>query len=134
MHGYFKIYKISCPIVSNTSLFCIKSVSLQCLWHVSYVFRRENFKYGDESERDFLKLVALVFDIQDGRIWKEQLSTSVQRTADLPVLKDGAHLETEAARTKARPSPVSRSSLPSSISAPEHNLINLLDECKAAGD
>ncbi|KAJ8650544.1 hypothetical protein MRB53_003567 [Persea americana] len=72
--------------------------------------------------------------LNDGRIWKERLSTSIPRTPDLPVMKERAHLETEAAGTKTRRNPVSRSSLPSSISAPEHNLINLLDECKAAGD
>ncbi|RWR81051.1 ATP-dependent RNA helicase Dbp73D isoform 1 [Cinnamomum micranthum f. kanehirae] len=72
--------------------------------------------------------------LNDGRIWKERLSTSVPRMPDLPVMKGRAHLETEAAGTKTHRNPVSRSSLPSSISAPEHNFINLLDECKAAGD
>lgn len=78
------------------------------------------------------------FEIQDGSIWKERLSATVQRRADLPVVKEGAQLETGAGTKERlspvrRPSPVRRSSLPSSISAPEHNFIQLLEECKAAG-
>ncbi|XXG75547.1 hypothetical protein AAC387_Pa08g0094 [Persea americana] len=76
--------------------------------------------------------------LNDGSIWKERLSATVQRRADLPVVKEGAQLETGAGTKERlspvrRPSPVRRSSLPSSISAPEHNFIQLLEECKAAG-
>ncbi|KAF9624673.1 hypothetical protein IFM89_012944 [Coptis chinensis] len=69
--------------------------------------------------------------LNDGRIWKERMSATTQRTADLPVLKDGATLETESNGTRPRSSQSRRSILPS-ISAPEHNLINLLDECNAS--
>ncbi|PIA58739.1 hypothetical protein AQUCO_00500587v1 [Aquilegia coerulea] len=65
--------------------------------------------------------------LNDGRIWKERMSATVQRTPDLPVPKDGESPETVSNGTRPR-----RSILPS-LSAPEHNLINLLDECNAAG-
>ena len=32
MHGHFKVGNVSCHNVSNTSLFCVKSVSLPCPW------------------------------------------------------------------------------------------------------
>lgn len=91
------------------------------------------FIYYQLPINNVLKLGSLIFQIQDGSIWKERLSASVQRRADLPVMKEGAHLETGATGTKTRPSPVRRSSLPSSISAPEHNILQFLEECKAAG-
>ncbi|XP_057977769.1 uncharacterized protein LOC131164522 [Malania oleifera] len=69
--------------------------------------------------------------LNDGRIWKERVSASVRR-ADIPVLKEGASLESEAEETKPQRSQSARLMLPS-LSAPEHNLLNLLDECKASG-
>ncbi|XVE57362.1 hypothetical protein DITRI_Ditri04bG0085300 [Diplodiscus trichospermus] len=70
--------------------------------------------------------------LNDGRIWKEQVSANVRRRADLPVMKDGSTLESEASGTKPRPIHSNRLILPS-LSAPEHNLLNLLEECNASG-
>ena len=69
---------------------------------------------------------------QDGRIWKERVSASVRRRADLPLIKDGGTLESEATGTKPRPTHSNRLILPSQ-SAPEHDLLNLLEECNASG-
>ncbi|KAL5724704.1 hypothetical protein ACHQM5_007930 [Ranunculus cassubicifolius] len=68
--------------------------------------------------------------LNDGRIWKERMSATVQRTSDLPTVEEKASPKTPNGTTRSRSS--SRSILPS-LSAPEHNLINLLDECNAAG-
>ncbi|XVF52276.1 hypothetical protein PTKIN_Ptkin05aG0006400 [Pterospermum kingtungense] len=70
--------------------------------------------------------------LNDGRIWKERVSASVRRRADLPVMKDGGNLESEATGMKPRPAHSNRLILPS-LSAPEHNLLNLLEECNASG-
>ncbi|XP_023905329.1 uncharacterized protein LOC112017092 [Quercus suber] len=70
--------------------------------------------------------------LNDGRIWKERVSASVRRRADLPVMKEGVALETEAAGTKQRSTQSNRLILPS-LSAPEHNLLNLLEECNPSG-
>ncbi|OMO93480.1 hypothetical protein COLO4_16913 [Corchorus olitorius] len=70
--------------------------------------------------------------LNDGRIWKERVSASVRRGANLPVMKDGGTLESEATGTKPRPAHSNRLILPS-LSAPEHNLLNLLEECNASG-
>lgn len=66
---------------------------------------------------------------QDGRIWKERVSASVRR-GDLPVVKDGDARE-PAAGTRPRQAQ-NRLILPS-LSAPEHNLLKLLEECNASG-
>jgi len=86
--------------------------------------------------------------LNDGRIWKERMSSVSSRVrGDLPVVKEGSQLEPEAARgnkprpsppkaprgNNPRPSPPKRAISPS-LSAPEHNLINLLEECNAAQD
>lgn len=61
-------------------------------------------------------------------------SASLRVRGDLPVVKEGLQLEHEAARgTQPRPSPPKRAISPS-LSAPEHKLINLLEECNAAQD
>ncbi|XVF52069.1 hypothetical protein PTKIN_Ptkin04bG0235200 [Pterospermum kingtungense] len=70
--------------------------------------------------------------LNDGRIWKERVSANVRRRADLPVMEDGGTLESEATGTKPRPTHSNRLILPS-LSAPEHNLLNLLEECNASG-
>lgn len=62
---------------------------------------------------------------QDGRIWKERVS-AVRRRADIPVMQEGTTAAPEAAGTKSRP-PMNRVILPS-ISAPEHNILKLLEE------
>ncbi|KDP39457.1 hypothetical protein JCGZ_05138 [Jatropha curcas] len=68
--------------------------------------------------------------LNDGRIWKERVSATVRRRSDLPVMKEGGSLESESAGTRPRQS--NRVILPS-ISAPEHNLLKLLEECNASG-
>ncbi|XP_068651465.1 uncharacterized protein [Aristolochia californica] len=67
--------------------------------------------------------------LNDGRIWKERLSANVRRTDDLPVVEADSQLDSVGG---SRPKPKSnRLVLPSSISAPEHNIIALLEECNA---
>ncbi|KAH1080240.1 hypothetical protein J1N35_020001 [Gossypium stocksii] len=69
--------------------------------------------------------------LNDGRIWKERVSANVRRT-ELPVMKDGGTLESEATGMKPQATRSNRLILPS-LSAPEHNLLNLLEECNASG-
>ncbi|KAH7576474.1 hypothetical protein JRO89_XS01G0077100 [Xanthoceras sorbifolium] len=68
---------------------------------------------------------------RDGRIWKERVSAGMRR-GDLQVMKEGEVFESEAVGTKPRPKQYNRMILPS-LSAPEHNLLNLLEECNASG-
>ncbi|CAO2819739.1 unnamed protein product [Amaranthus hypochondriacus] len=72
--------------------------------------------------------------LNDGRIWKERVSAAnVMRRTDLPLMKEGSTGDSEAAtETRSRPPLPNRMILPS-ISAPEHNLVNLLEECKSSG-
>ncbi|XP_068664077.1 uncharacterized protein [Aristolochia californica] len=64
--------------------------------------------------------------LNDGRIWKERLSASTTRNrSDLQVMKEST------AGVKLRPN---RFLLPSSISAPEHNIRALLEECNVPID
>ncbi|BAT99688.1 uncharacterized protein LOC124827824 [Vigna umbellata] len=70
--------------------------------------------------------------LNDGRIWKERVSATVRRRGDLPVMKEGGALESEDAGIKPRTSRSNRMILPS-VSAPEHNLLKLLEECNASG-
>lgn len=79
------------------------------------------------------------FLIQDGRIWKERVCAGEQRRADLPVMQADGPTEPEASEPKNRPPrpPRSRSHsnrmiLPS-ISAPEHSLLKMLEECNSSG-
>ncbi|XP_057448698.1 uncharacterized protein LOC130740199 [Lotus japonicus] len=69
--------------------------------------------------------------LNDGRIWKERVSATVRRRGDLPVMKEGGTLESEGAVRKPR-TQSNRMILPS-LSAPEHNLLKLLEECHASG-
>ncbi|XP_076937719.1 uncharacterized protein LOC143605520 [Bidens hawaiensis] len=66
--------------------------------------------------------------LNDGRIWKERVSAGVQRRADLAVTQEetGGPPEPETPKTKSRPR-TNRMILPS-ISAPEHNILKLLEE------
>ncbi|KAG4992250.1 hypothetical protein HKD37_09G026256 [Glycine soja] len=70
--------------------------------------------------------------LMDGRIWKERVSATVRRRGDLPVMKEGGTLESEDAGARPRTSRSNRMILPS-VSAPEHNLLKLLEECNASG-
>lgn len=66
--------------------------------------------------------------LNDGRIWKERVCAGVQRRSDL---QEGAPAAPETPGTKPRPR-TNRMILPS-ISAPEHNILKLLEECNASG-
>lgn len=71
--------------------------------------------------------------IKDGRIWKERASvTSMMIRSDLPVMKEGVTLESDIATPKLRTSRPKRTILPS-MSAPEHDILKLLEECNASG-
>ncbi|XP_076950899.1 uncharacterized protein LOC143624028 [Bidens hawaiensis] len=65
--------------------------------------------------------------LNDGRIWKERVSAGAQRRVDLPIMQEeaGAPPGPETPRTKSRPR--TNRILPS-ISAPEHNILKLLEE------
>ncbi|XP_044501705.1 uncharacterized protein LOC123222804 isoform X2 [Mangifera indica] len=65
--------------------------------------------------------------LNDGRIWKERVSAGMRRRADLPVMKEGGVLDSAGVRMKPRPMQSNRTILPS-LSAPEHDLLNLLQE------
>ncbi|KAI3707338.1 hypothetical protein L6452_25772 [Arctium lappa] len=71
--------------------------------------------------------------LNDGRIWKERVSAGVQRRADLSAVDEGAGPppEPEPPGTKSQRR-TNRTILPS-ISAPEHNILKLLEECNASG-
>ncbi|XP_008788556.1 uncharacterized protein LOC103706273 [Phoenix dactylifera] len=70
--------------------------------------------------------------LNDGRIWKERISSANARMrTDLPVVKERSHLESKAGGMKPHLDPPRRAILPS-MSAPEHNIIALLEECSAA--
>ncbi|XP_010276771.1 PREDICTED: uncharacterized protein LOC104611435 [Nelumbo nucifera] len=71
--------------------------------------------------------------LNDGRIWKEHISANAQRMSDLSVMKEESHLEPEVAGIKQQRSQSNRLILPS-LSAPEHNLVHLLEECNASGN
>ncbi|CAF2044298.1 hypothetical protein BRARA_I02659 [Brassica rapa] len=64
--------------------------------------------------------------LNDGRIWKERVSASMRRRGDLQIMKDENSTESDGSAPKPPRLP-NRSILPS-LSAPEHNLLNLLEE------
>ncbi|KAF7053550.1 hypothetical protein CFC21_061446 [Triticum aestivum] len=67
--------------------------------------------------------------LHDGRIWQERMSTAGGRPrTDLPVVKEGLQLEPDSSTTRSRSAVRRRAILPS-VSAPEHNILALLDEC-----
>ncbi|KAL5207697.1 hypothetical protein ABZP36_032132 [Zizania latifolia] len=67
--------------------------------------------------------------LHDGRIWKERMSTAGARAmTDLPVVKEGSQLESDSSGARSRSSVPKRTILPS-VSAPENNILALLDEC-----
>lgn len=69
--------------------------------------------------------------LNDGRIWKERVSSGVQRRNDMPVMQEQKPVQPENHVPRPRP-PSNRLILPS-ISAPEHNILKLLEECNASG-
>ncbi|KMT11463.1 hypothetical protein BVRB_5g107880 [Beta vulgaris subsp. vulgaris] len=73
--------------------------------------------------------------LNDGRIWKERISAANvrRRSSDVPLRKEGSSGDPEAAAaTRSQPAFPNRMMLPS-ISAPEHNLVKMLEECNASG-
>ncbi|KAE9459266.1 hypothetical protein C3L33_08835, partial [Rhododendron williamsianum] len=70
---------------------------------------------------------------QDGRIWKERVSAGGgQRRAEMPVMQEGPRVESGPVGKKPPRPPSNRVILPS-ISAPEHSLLKLLEECSPSG-
>nr|XP_025878610.1 uncharacterized protein LOC4330410 isoform X2 [Oryza sativa Japonica Group] len=67
--------------------------------------------------------------LHDGRIWKERIATAgVRVMTDLPVVKEGSQLESDSSGARSRSAVPKRAILPS-VSAPENNILALLDEC-----
>ncbi|KAF8033547.1 hypothetical protein BT93_D2214 [Corymbia citriodora subsp. variegata] len=100
---------------------CLRTGKQQQL-HIS-----AHFHYGNNCMHGH------VCNLWDGRIWKERVSATVRRRADLPIMKESGSIEPEStAGTRQRPATINRMILPS-ISAPEHNLLKLLEECNAPG-
>lgn len=56
----------------------------------------------------------------------------MHRTSDVNMVNDGGALETNGAGSKPRTIKSNRTIMPS-ISAPEHNILNLLEECNTSG-
>lgn len=76
-----------------------------------------------------------IFNLQDGRIWKERVSATVRRRSDISVMKEGESLGSDSGSDMKPPRPTqagNRMILPS-LSAPEHNILKLLEECNASG-
>ncbi|CAL5019003.1 unnamed protein product [Urochloa decumbens] len=73
--------------------------------------------------------------LHDGRIWKEKMSSvSARVRTDLPIVQEGSQLEPDSSSTSTRSrSAVPRRAILPSISAPEHNIRALLDECDVPG-
>ncbi|WZY92321.1 hypothetical protein YC2023_064650 [Brassica napus] len=73
--------------------------------------------------------------LNDGRIWKERVLASMRRRGELAIAQDGVDVESNGSVTK--PSLTSQCNLnrrfSPSLSAPEHHMLNLLEECKASG-
>ncbi|KAL3645759.1 hypothetical protein CASFOL_010939 [Castilleja foliolosa] len=67
--------------------------------------------------------------LNDGRIWKERVSSSVQTRAYMAAMQEQTSTEPET--PKAKPRPRNRVILPSA-SAPEHSILKLLEECSAS--
>ncbi|XP_058103969.1 uncharacterized protein LOC131247976 [Magnolia sinica] len=71
--------------------------------------------------------------LNDGRMWNEWLSANVRRRADVPFVMERAPPVYEVGGSRVRPVPTNRFIAPS-LSAPEHHILKLLEECNAAGD
>lgn len=67
--------------------------------------------------------------LNDGRIWKERVSSVGQRRGDM---QEQTSAESGSLPPRIPRPPSNRVILPS-ISAPEHNILKLLDECNASG-
>ncbi|KAJ3680678.1 hypothetical protein LUZ60_016956 [Juncus effusus] len=71
--------------------------------------------------------------LNDGRIWKERMSSVGSRVrTDLPVVKEGIQSDSDTSGPRPKSSVPRRAILPS-VSAPEGNIVALLDECDGMG-
>ncbi|KAF3449637.1 hypothetical protein FNV43_RR10368 [Rhamnella rubrinervis] len=73
--------------------------------------------------------------LNDGRLWKERVSATVRRRSDISVMKEGESLESDSGGNMKPPrstQTANRMIVPS-LSAPEHNMLKLLEECNASG-
>ena len=59
-------------------------------------------------------------------------SVSTRVRTDLPVVKEGSQLDPDSSSARSRSAVPRRAILPS-VSAPEHNILALLDECDVSG-
>jgi len=59
-------------------------------------------------------------------------SVGTRVRTDLPVVKEGSQLESDSSSARSRSAVPRRAILPS-VSAPEHNILALLDECDVSG-
>ncbi|CAA3021788.1 Hypothetical predicted protein [Olea europaea subsp. europaea] len=71
--------------------------------------------------------------LNDGRIWKERVSSGVQRRADLPVMQEQTPLASEST-PGLKPQRASNRVILPSTSAPENSILKLLDECNTFGN
>ncbi|KAG6409799.1 hypothetical protein SASPL_127841 [Salvia splendens] len=106
---------VQCPLPEPSILNCYKSMS-----HMGRGYGA--FRTGSNV---FLLRLFLP-DHQDGRIWKERVSSVSQRRSDTPAMQKRTSTGSD---TLLRKPP-----LVPSISAPEHNMLKLLDECNASGN
>ncbi|KAI4343295.1 hypothetical protein MLD38_027821 [Melastoma candidum] len=66
--------------------------------------------------------------LNDGRIWKGRVSANATRTGDLPMMPGAGAVE-PTSTPKRKPPPHPNGTILPSVSAPEHNLLKLLEEC-----
>ncbi|GAB4834796.1 hypothetical protein Ancab_033064 [Ancistrocladus abbreviatus] len=73
--------------------------------------------------------------LNDGRIWKERVSAAgVRRRSDISLVKEGTADDSDASVEPKPRSQLSNCSILPSLSAPEHKIVNLLEECNASGN
>ncbi|XP_051137253.1 uncharacterized protein LOC127255647 [Andrographis paniculata] len=71
--------------------------------------------------------------LNDGRIWKERVSSGVQRkTADSPALPEQQTPAESENLVRKPPRPPSNRVILPSASAPEHSILKLLEECNTS--
>ncbi|THF94664.1 hypothetical protein TEA_002878 [Camellia sinensis var. sinensis] len=119
---------------SSFSLMAVTEITGSCRSHVGMPSSISNEELQlEDSDLDAEKKSGDPTGKGWRRIWKERVSagTRVQMRADLPVMQEGTPMESESVGPKPR-RPSNRMILPS-ISAPEQNILQLLEECNASG-
>jgi hypothetical protein len=73
--------------------------------------------------------------LNDGRIWKERVSAGRRSSSDVIGPQEGvtAPAPAEPEPVVRKPRPRSNRMILPSVSAPEHNILKLLEECNASG-